>query len=108
MNEQNRSSNSEQLGLIRIETPKDRETSNLLRQLIDTQAETNKLLSRLLEEKDSPETFSQRAAAKFLGLSPATLYDLVSKGRIKCHKAGSKNIFKRKNLEEYLQEREDR
>lgn len=41
-------------------------------------------------------------AASYLKLSPGTIYNMVSKGRLKCGRAGNRLRFRREDLESYL------
>jgi excisionase family DNA binding protein len=55
-------------------------------------------------EEKAPSLMIHNEASKYLGVSPKTLYNWVSSGKIKVTKAGKINKFRRKDLEEWLEE----
>jgi len=79
---------------------------SLLANLIEMQDKTNRLLQEIATHPTGKkETLTHTEAAAFLGLSPKTLYDMVSEKRVPFKKAGSKNLFYRSDLESWLENR---
>ena len=95
------------LGLISIQAPQDDELKDLLRVQINKQDRIIELLEEL-SAREEKEFIGQKAAAEYLGISRQTLYDLCSARKIKYHKSGSKNLFRKEELAEYVKEKENR
>ncbi len=91
---------------IKIQLEQNIKLESLLEELIDEQKETNRLLAELIQ-KDSTgkENFNHKEASAFLGISPATLYDMVSEKRIKCRKIGGKNLYHKDELERIIEDK---
>jgi len=84
---------------------------NLLSRIIEVQVETNEILKKIVfcnpaaaatAANHAEEFMGMEQAARFLHRSRQSLYDLVSSGKIKVTKSGSKNLFTRTDLLEYL------
>ena len=79
---------------------------SLLESLIAEQSRTNALLSEMVKNPGGIKpTMSHSEAAAFLNVTKQTLYDWVSEKKIPFIKSGSKNLFKRDQLEEWMKDR---
>lgn len=48
-------------------------------------------------------TLDHKAAAEFLGIDPATLYNWVNEKKIDVIKMGRKNVYRERDLEEFIE-----
>jgi excisionase family DNA binding protein len=82
--------------------------TDLLRALVDALAADREALERLREllgvpDSDEPEPWIVVAdAAAHIGCKPQRIYDLVHAGRIPCHRDGSRLLFRRSALDDWL------
>lgn len=88
------------LGTIQLSSDNTR-LETLIADLIIEQKKTNDLLTKLTTGQVK-DTLQNKETAAFLGIAPATLYDMVSEKRVPFHKSGNKNVFFRVELEQYL------
>ncbi|MBN2326712.1 MAG: helix-turn-helix domain-containing protein [Candidatus Omnitrophica bacterium] len=80
--------------------------ASLLKHLINEQKETNRLISELLNSNQAKKDYlTHSEASSFLGISPSTLYDMVSEHRIKCRKIGGRNLYRLDDLEMLIEDR---
>jgi len=93
------------LGSIVFQASDNSEIRELLESLLAEQTKTNALLERLVEKNDPPALLDHKAAAKFLGIPVGSLYNLVHEEKIAVVKAGSKNLFRRSDLEDWIKAR---
>jgi len=89
---------------VRITAENSPRLEQLFESLLTEQQRTNLLLERLTKEPVISETLTHEEAAKFLGVKVSTLYNMVHRHSISFYKSGRKNLFKRTDLLEYLEE----
>jgi len=67
-----------------------------------------KIIIEKQSEKPEPgERLDIKAASAFLGLAKATIYSKVCRGEIPAFKLGKKLLFKREELDEYVENNKD-
>ena len=55
-----------------------------------------------MQSQESRRVMTLREAAAYLRLSPGTIYNMVSKGRLRCGRAGNRLRFHREDLDRFL------
>jgi excisionase family DNA binding protein len=81
----------------------DEEIKTLLKSILNEQKKSNQLLVQMSNTNPDQEMLNHDEAAEFLGISRATLYNLCSQEKIPRYKVGSKNLFKRSDLKQWIE-----
>jgi len=95
--------NPESVSTITIQAAGTEKLEGLIQDLLAEQKKANHLLTQIVEKVTVKEMMDHKETAEFLGISPATLYNRVSEGKIPQYKNGTKSLYKRSDLEAILE-----
>ncbi|MEW6234235.1 MAG: helix-turn-helix domain-containing protein [Candidatus Omnitrophota bacterium] len=92
--------------VINIRAASSSRVETILINILEETRRGNDLLENLIKNPSQPakDTLTHEEAAAYLGIASQTLYDYVSEQKIPFSKVGRKNLFRKSELDNWIEE----